>query len=42
MTALIIKVSGVSLLEKNLKDSKPQYKEYIENTSAFIPWIPKK
>ncbi|OFY64606.1 MAG: hypothetical protein A2V64_03610 [Bacteroidetes bacterium RBG_13_43_22] len=42
MTLLIIKVSGVALLEKSLKDQKPQYKEYIEKTSAFIPWFPKK
>jgi len=42
ITALIIKVSGVALLEKSLKDTKPQYKEYIEKTSAFLPWFPKK
>jgi steroid 5-alpha reductase family enzyme len=42
MTALIIKVSGVALLEKDLREKKPEYKEYIENTSAFIPWFPKK
>ncbi len=42
MTALIIKVSGVALLEKTLKETKPQYKEYIEKTSAFFPWFPKK
>jgi steroid 5-alpha reductase family enzyme len=42
MTALIIKVSGVALLEKSLKDKKPEYKEYIEKTSAFLPWFPKK
>jgi steroid 5-alpha reductase family enzyme len=42
MTLLIIKVSGVALLEKSLKDSKPQYKEYIRNTSSFFPWLPKK
>jgi steroid 5-alpha reductase family enzyme len=42
MTALIIKVSGVALLEKNLKDKKPEYKEYVENTSSFFPWFPKK
>jgi len=42
MTALIIKVSGVALLEKSLKNQKPQYREYIERTSAFFPWIPKK
>ncbi len=42
MTALIIKVSGVALLEKNLKEKKPEYREYIQNTSAFLPWFPKK
>lgn len=42
MTALIIKVSGVALLEKSLIEKKPQYKEYIEKTSAFFPWFVKK
>jgi steroid 5-alpha reductase family enzyme len=42
MTALIIKVSGVALLEKSLSGQKPEYKAYIEKTSAFIPWFPKK
>ena len=42
MTALIIKISGVALLEKTLREQKPEYKEYIEKTSAFLPWFPKK
>ncbi len=42
MTALIIKVSGVALLEKSLKEQKPEYREYIRKTSAFLPWFPKK
>jgi steroid 5-alpha reductase family enzyme len=42
MTALIIKVSGVALLEKSLHQQKPEYKEYARSTSAFIPWFPKK
>jgi steroid 5-alpha reductase family enzyme len=42
MTLLIIKVSGVSLLEKSLNDKKPEYREYVRKTSAFIPWFPKK
>ena len=42
MTLLIIKVSGVALLEKTLNNSKPKYKEYIENTNAFFPWFTKK
>jgi steroid 5-alpha reductase family enzyme len=35
-----MKVSGVTLLEKTLKDTKSGYKEYVENTSEFIPWFP--
>lgn len=42
MTALIIKVSGVALLEKTLKSDKPEYAGYVKRTSAFIPWFPKK
>jgi steroid 5-alpha reductase family enzyme len=42
MTALIIKVSGVALLEKSLKEQKAGYKDYTEKTSAFIPWLPRK
>jgi steroid 5-alpha reductase family enzyme len=42
MTALIIKVSGVALLEKSLKSDKPEYADYIRRTSSFLPWFPKK
>ena len=42
MTALLLRVSGVALLEKTLKETKPGYKEYIEATSSFIPWYPRK
>ncbi len=42
MTYLLLNVSGVALLEKTLKDVKPQYREYIETTSAFIPWFPRR
>lgn len=41
MTVLLLKVSGVALLEKSLKDKKPEYRDYIKKTSAFIPWFPK-
>jgi steroid 5-alpha reductase family enzyme len=41
MTLLIIKVSGVALLEKSLKNQKPEYLEYTRKTSAFFPWFPK-
>lgn len=41
MTLLLLRVSGVSLLEKSL-ETRPGYKEYVETTSAFIPWLPRK
>ena len=42
MTLMIIRVSGVAMLEKNLHVTKPGYAEYIRKTSAFLPWFPKK
>ncbi len=41
MTFLLLRVSGVALLEKTL-ETRPQYRDYIEKTSAFIPWFPKR
>lgn len=41
MTAMIIKVSGVELLEKTMKTAKPGYEEYARRTSSFFPWFPK-
>ncbi len=41
MTLLLMRVSGVTLLEKSLKDTKPGYRDYIRRTSAFFPWFPK-
>lgn len=42
MTYLIIRISGVKLLEKSLKEKKPGYSEYMKKTSAFLPWFVKK
>lgn len=42
MTYLLMKVSGVALLEKDLKKSKPEYAAYIEATNAFFPGMPKR
>jgi len=41
MTLFLMRVSGVALLEKTL-ETRPGYKEYIEKTSAFVPWFPRK
>lgn len=42
MVFLIVKVSGVALLEETIKDRKPEYQNYIEKTNSFFPWFPKK
>ncbi len=41
MTFLLLKVSGVAMLEEGLKASKPDYQDYMRKTSAFIPMPPK-
>ena len=41
MTFLLMRVSGVTLLEESLKASKPGYRAYIARTPAFFPWFPR-
>lgn len=41
MTYLLIRVSGVALLEKTLHETKPEYASYVARTSAFFPMPPK-
>jgi steroid 5-alpha reductase family enzyme len=41
MSFLLMRVSGVTLLEEGLKASKPGYREYITRTPAFFPWFPR-
>ncbi len=41
ITYMLLKVSGVTLLESSLKEKRPEYIEYIKTTSSFIP-LPKK
>ena len=42
MTWLIVKVSGVSMLERTMINTKPGFEDYLKSTSPFIPWIQKK
>jgi steroid 5-alpha reductase family enzyme len=42
MMYLLLRVSGVSMLERTLRDTKPGYRDYIESTSAFFPWPPRR
>lgn len=42
LTFILIKWSGAALLERRLKRSRPGYTAYIERTSGFFPWPPKR
>jgi steroid 5-alpha reductase family enzyme len=42
MTFLLLRVSGVPLLEKGLGRTRPGYADYVRRTSSFVPWLPKK
>jgi steroid 5-alpha reductase family enzyme len=42
MTVLLLKVSGVSLLESTIVERRPAYRDYMARTSAFVPWPPRR
>lgn len=41
MTFLLLRVSGVALLERDIAERRPGYREYMAHTNAFIPGIPR-
>jgi steroid 5-alpha reductase family enzyme len=42
MSVLLLRVSGVTLLEKDIGDRRPGYSDYIRRTNAFIPGPPRR
>ena len=42
MTVLLLRVSGVALLERSLKKRKPDYAAYVARTSPFVPLPPRR
>ncbi len=42
MTFLLVRVSGVALLESSLRQRIDGYDQYVNNTSAFLPLPPKR
>ena len=42
MTFFLLRVSGVTLLESSLRQSKQGYDDYVRRTSAFVPWPPRR
>jgi steroid 5-alpha reductase family enzyme len=41
LSFFLLKVSGVSLLEKDISERRPAYQAYVRRTSAFIPLPPR-
>ena len=41
MSVLLMKVSGVTLLEKDIGERRPAYRHYIARTNAFFPGMPR-
>ena len=42
ITAVLLKMTGIPLMEKSIANGRPGYKDYIKHTNAFIPWFPRK
>ena len=42
VTAVLLKMTGIPLTETALIENRPGYSDYIEKTSAFVPWPPSK
>ena len=41
MTFLIVRISGVGMLERTIAQRREGYEAYMRRTSAFIPWFPR-
>jgi steroid 5-alpha reductase family enzyme len=41
MTFLLLRVSGVTLLEKDIAERRPAYRDYVRRTNAFFPGRPR-
>lgn len=41
MTFLLLRISGVALLEKDIRERRPAYADYVKRTNAFIPGFPR-
>jgi steroid 5-alpha reductase family enzyme len=41
MTFMLLRVSGVTLLEKDIAERRPAYRDYKQRTNAFLPGPPK-
>lgn len=42
MSFLLLRVSGVALLDKSMQEKHPAYRDYIARTNAFFPGLPRR
>lgn len=42
LNVLLLKLSGVAMLDRNFASAKPGFAEWAAHTNAFIPWPPKR
>jgi steroid 5-alpha reductase family enzyme len=42
MTVLLLRVSGVALLERDIGERRPAYRDYVARTNAFFPGAPRR
>ncbi|HEY4076715.1 MAG TPA: DUF1295 domain-containing protein [Rhizomicrobium sp.] len=42
VTALLLQVSGVALMEQKINERRPGYADYRRRVSAFVPWPPRR
>ena len=42
MSVLLLRVSGVTLLEQDIADRRPRYRAYVLRTNAFLPGMPRR
>jgi steroid 5-alpha reductase family enzyme len=40
VTLLLLKVSGVVMMEKDIGERRPKYRDYVQSTNAFFPGMP--
>jgi steroid 5-alpha reductase family enzyme len=42
MTLLLLRISGVTLLERDIAGRRPAYRDYVASTNAFVPGPPRR
>ena len=41
VTFLLVKLSGISLMERGITERRSGYQDYMQSTNTFLPWMPR-